>query len=95
MTTANGGRFILRAEIRSSSDFVIAYGVDLTATSIFVVTEWLSNTTLYGIGAGNTDSIKFLAALYGLAALVYVVARFYRRSQGIDLDAIHAEIPAE
>jgi len=34
-------------------------------------------------------------ALYGIAALVYVVARFYRRSQGVDLDAIHSEIPSE
>jgi amino acid transporter len=66
-------------------------------TTVFlgwVVYEWLSNS-LYGIGVGNTDSIKFLAALYAIAAVLYVVARFYRRSQGIDLDAIHAEIPAE
>jgi amino acid transporter len=60
----------------------------------FVIYEWLSNS-LYGIGTGNTDSIKFLAALYGIAALLYVVARLYRRSQGVDLDAIHAEIPSE
>jgi predicted membrane protein len=60
----------------------------------FVLYQWLSNA-LYGIGVGNTQSIIFLAALYLLAALVYVVARFYRRSQGVDLDAIHAEIPAE
>jgi hypothetical protein len=33
--------------------------------------------------------------VYGAAALLYVVARLYRRSQGVDLDAIHAEIPAE
>jgi len=66
-------------------------------TTIFlgwVIFEWLSNA-LYGIGVGNTDSIKFLAALYVLAAIIYVAARFYRRSQGVDLDAIHAEIPAE
>ena len=37
----------------------------------------------------------FLGALYVLAAVVYVVARSVRRSQGVDLDAIHAEIPAE
>jgi amino acid transporter len=49
----------------------------------------------YGIGIGNPDSIKFLGVLYGIAALVYIAARFYRRSQGVDLDAIHAEIPAE
>ncbi|HLX34570.1 MAG TPA: amino acid permease [Candidatus Limnocylindrales bacterium] len=66
-------------------------------TTIFlgwVLYEWLSNS-LYGIGTSNTSSIQFLAALYGIAALVYIVARLYRRSQGIDLDAIHAEIPAE
>jgi APA family basic amino acid/polyamine antiporter len=60
----------------------------------FVLYEWLSNA-LYGIGTSNTQSIQFLAALYAIAALVYVVARFYRRSQGIDLDAIHSEIPSE
>jgi basic amino acid/polyamine antiporter, APA family len=60
----------------------------------FVLYEWLSNA-LYGIGVGNTQSIQFLAALYAIAAVLYVVARLYRRSQGVDLDAIHAEIPAE
>ena len=66
-------------------------------TTIFlgwVIAEWLQNS-LYGIGVGNTPSMVFLAILYGLAALVYVVARFVRRAQGVDLDAIHAEIPAE
>ena len=52
-------------------------------------------TPLYGIGVGNTQSIQFLAAIYVIAAVVYVVARVVRRQQGIDLDAIHAEIPAE
>ena len=55
---------------------------------------WLADP-LYGIGVGNTNSIIFLGILYGLAALLYVGARIYRRSQGVDLDAIHAEIPAE
>jgi APA family basic amino acid/polyamine antiporter len=66
-------------------------------TTVFlgwVVYEWLSNA-LYGIGVGNADSIKFLGIVYGLAALVWLVARVYRRTQGIDLDAIHAEIPSE
>jgi preprotein translocase subunit SecY len=60
----------------------------------YVIYLWLSDP-LYGIGVGNTNSIIFLGVLYGLAAIVYVAARLYRRSQGIDLDAIHAEIPAE
>jgi basic amino acid/polyamine antiporter, APA family len=60
----------------------------------WVLYLWLSDP-LYGIGVGNADSIKFLGALYGIAALLYVVARLWRRAQGVDLDAIHAEIPAE
>ena len=55
---------------------------------------WITNA-LYGIGIGNANSILFLGILYGAAAVLYIVARFVRRSQGVDLDAIHAEIPAE
>ena len=60
----------------------------------WIIYEWLSNS-LYGIGTGNTSSIVFLGILYAAAAVLYVVARLYRRTQGVDLDAIHAEIPAE
>lgn len=60
----------------------------------WTVILWLKDP-LYGIGVGNADSIKFLGVVYGAAALLYVVARLYRRSQGVDLDAIHSEIPAE
>lgn len=60
----------------------------------WVLYLWLTDP-LYAIGVGNPTSIIFLGVLYGIAALVYVGARFYRRSQGVDLDAIHAEIPAE
>jgi basic amino acid/polyamine antiporter, APA family len=60
----------------------------------WVLYLWLTDP-LYAIGVGNPTSIIFLGVLYGIAALVYLGARFYRRSQGVDLDAIHAEIPAE
>jgi APA family basic amino acid/polyamine antiporter len=60
----------------------------------WVLFSWLSDP-LYGIGVGNANSIVFLAVLYGAAAVLYVVARLWRRAQGVDLDAIHAEIPAE
>lgn len=60
----------------------------------WVLYMWLSNA-LYGIGVGNTSSILFLGALYGIAAVVYIVARLWRKMQGVDLDAIHAEIPSE
>jgi basic amino acid/polyamine antiporter, APA family len=60
----------------------------------WVLFTWITNA-LYGIGIGNANSILFLGILYGAAAVLYIVARFWRRAQGVDLDAIHAEIPAE
>jgi len=84
---------IARYNILGLPVLAIAGGI----TTIFlgwVLFLWLTDA-LYGIGIGNTTSIVFLGLLYGLAAVVYLVARFYRRSQGVDLDAIHAEIPAE
>ena len=60
----------------------------------WVLYMWITNA-LYGIGISNTNSIVFLGVLYGAAALLYIVARLWRRAQGVDLDAIHAEIPAE
>jgi amino acid transporter len=60
----------------------------------WVLYLWLSSA-LYGIGVGNVNSILFLGALYGAAAVLYIVARLVRRMQGVDLDAIHAQIPAE
>ena len=69
-------------------------GLIISIILAWTIWRWLTDP-LYGIGTGNTNSIIFLGALYGLAALVYVGARLYRRSQGVDLDAIHAEIPAE
>jgi APA family basic amino acid/polyamine antiporter len=69
-------------------------GAVTTVVLAWVIYEWLSNS-LYGIGVGNTSSIVFLAALYAAAAVLYLLARLYRRSQGVNLDAVHAEIPAE
>jgi amino acid transporter len=60
----------------------------------WTITLWLKDP-LYGIGVGNTNSIIFLGVVYGAAALLYIVARLVRRTQGVDLDAIHSEIPAE
>jgi basic amino acid/polyamine antiporter, APA family len=60
----------------------------------WVIYTWLADP-LYGIGVSNTNSIIFLGFLYGMAALVYVAARLYRKAQGVDLDAIHSEIPSE
>jgi len=40
MAAASSERFIVRAELRAGPDVVISYGFDLTASSVFVVTEW-------------------------------------------------------
>jgi basic amino acid/polyamine antiporter, APA family len=66
-------------------------------TTIFlswVLFLWITEP-LYAIGVGNPNSLIFLGILYGVAAIIYLAARIYRRSQGVDLDAIHAEIPAD
>jgi amino acid transporter len=59
---------------------------------IFNLWEWFTSSS-YGLN--NSTSLKYLAVLYVLAFVVYVVAFFYRRSQGIDLRAVHHEIPVE
>jgi amino acid transporter len=74
---------------------LISIGGGVTVVVLgWTIYEWLSNS-LYGIGVANADSIKYLGVLYGLAVIVYLAAWLYRRSQGVDLNKIHAEIPAE
>jgi amino acid transporter len=75
---------------------LIISGAGLVTSTIlaWTITLWLKDP-LYGIGVGNTNSIIFLGVVYGAAALLYIVARLVRRTQGVDLDAIHSEIPAE
>jgi amino acid transporter len=75
---------------------VVVSGAGLITTIIlgWTVFMWLSDP-LYAIGVGNTTSIIFLGVVYGAGALLYIGARFVRRRQGVDLDAIHSEIPAE
>lgn len=60
----------------------------------WVIYEWLAVST-YGIGVETPGSIIYLGILYGIAIVMYVVAYLYRRNQGVNLDAIHSEIPAE
>jgi len=58
----------------------------------FNLYEWLTNAN-YGVN--NHDSLIFMAVLYVLAIVLYVVARLVRRRQGIDLGLINKEIPVE
>jgi APA family basic amino acid/polyamine antiporter len=54
--------------------------------------KWLDDG-LYAVN--NKTSLVFLGSMYVLALVIYVVARVVRARQGIDLRAIHTEIPVE
>jgi APA family basic amino acid/polyamine antiporter len=58
----------------------------------FNLYEWFTNAS-YGVN--NRDSLYFMAVLYLLAIVLYVVARLVRKRQGIDLGLINKEIPVE
>jgi amino acid transporter len=58
----------------------------------FNLYEWLSNDNYY---VNLHASLIFMAAMYVLAIVVYVVARIVRKRQGIDLGLINKEIPVE
>lgn len=62
----------------------------------FLLYAWLFDPQkLYGIGLQNPNSIIYMVAMYILAALIYIFFKQIRRSQGIDIDRVHKEIPAE
>jgi amino acid transporter len=54
--------------------------------------KWFQDD-LYAVN--NRDSLVFMGIMYALAIVIYVAARIYRRRQGIDLRAVHEEIPVE
>ena len=58
----------------------------------FNLWHWFTND-LYAIN--NKDSLLFMAAMYLLALVIYVVGKVVRKGQGIDLSAIHREMPVE
>jgi basic amino acid/polyamine antiporter, APA family len=62
------------------------------ALLVFDLVEWLSNDLYF---VNNHDSLYFMAGMYVLAVVVYVVARVVRRRQGIDLTLVNKEIPVE
>ena len=71
---------------------VPAAGWVTIALLVFNLYEWLTNANYF---VNNKSSLIFMAAMYVLAIVVYVIARTVRRRQGIDLGLINAEIPVE
>jgi amino acid transporter len=79
-------------------------GVIFGGFLLFLLVEWFFdpwlNTEgvppgLYGISLANTNSVIFLLFTYGLAAAIYYGFKARRRTEGIDLDKVQAEIPVE
>jgi APA family basic amino acid/polyamine antiporter len=54
--------------------------------------EWLTRAA-YGVN--NNDSLLYMLAMYVLALVIYLIARYVRARQGIDLSLINKEIPVE
>jgi APA family basic amino acid/polyamine antiporter len=59
---------------------------------VFNLFEWLHNSLYF---VNNKSSLIYMAAMYVLAIVLYVVAYLVRRSQGIDLSLVNKEIPVE
>jgi ABC-type Fe3+ transport system permease subunit len=64
---------------------------------LFMLYEWSFNgDNLYGTSLQKTpNSVIYFVATYVVAVVIYVVAFYVRRRQGIDLNRIHHEIPVE
>ncbi len=66
-----------------------------TITAIFLgfnLYQWFSNSN-YAVN--NKQSLWFMASMYLLAIVIYVIARVVRQRQGIDLRNVYREIPVE
>jgi APA family basic amino acid/polyamine antiporter len=78
-------------------------GVIFGGFLIFLLYQWiLDPNALYGIGYSinengykNLASLEFMGANYLLAAVIYFGFKAYRKSKGIDLNKVQAEIPVE
>jgi amino acid transporter len=51
--------------------------------------------TVDAYGINNVRSASFIAFLFLLAVVVYLVMNYYRSQEGVDLDNIHSEIPKD
>ncbi len=71
-------------------------GVIFGGFLVYLLYQWLIDpNALYGIGIKNTSSIYYMLGNYVLAAVIYFGFKAYRKSKGIDLGKVQAEIPVE
>jgi amino acid transporter len=63
---------------------------------VFLLYQWIFDpNVLYGIGISNRNSIIYMLSMYLLAAVIYFGFKARRKSEGIDIDKVHSEIPVE
>jgi hypothetical protein len=79
-------------------------GVIFGGFLVFLLVEWFFDPWLntggtppglYGISLANIPSVVYMLVMYGLATGIYLGFKAYRMKTGINLDKVHAEIPAE
>ncbi|MBE0671422.1 MAG: APC family permease [Anaerolineales bacterium] len=71
-------------------------GVIFGGFLVYLLYQWIIDPNgLYGIGIKNTSSIYYMLGNYVLAAIIYFGFKSYRKSKGIDLGKVQAEIPVE
>ena len=54
--------------------------------------KWFQDDVYY-VNLRNSE--YYMAVLYGVAIAIYVASKLYRRTQGMDLNMVYGEIPAE
>ncbi len=76
---------------------ITVVAVITAAFLVFLIAEWSFNKdNLYGTTFSATlSSVYYFVATYIVAIVIYIVAYYYRKNQGIDLARIHHEIPVE
>ena len=71
-------------------------GVIFGGFLVYLLYQWIIDPNgLYGIGISNTSSVYYMLGNYVLAAIIYFGFKAYRKSKGIDLNKVTAEIPVE
>jgi amino acid transporter len=63
-----------------------------TILLVFALVKWFSDSA-YGVNNGS--SLIYVGCLYAVAIIIYVVSRYVRRRQGMDLSMVYGEIPVE
>jgi APA family basic amino acid/polyamine antiporter len=59
---------------------------------VFALVKWLSDSA-YGVN--HSSSLIYMGCLYALAIVIYLISKFVRRRQGMDLSMVYGEIPLE